>query len=142
MNYKVILDLPDSELYSIINNLRSEAIKQRATETDEETQEGLDCRVAELNQIAGELAETGDILGEDRAWLLSLLNSSPSIKPWIERVKKIENQAFQKVKPICVLDNIYEFIDLVEEEAYKGTIEPWMEERIVGIEQFLERMVA
>ena len=144
MNNKfyVPLDLPDAELYSIINYLRTLAIKQRATKTDEEIQEDLDCRVAGLNQIAGELAETGDILGEDREWLLSLLNSSKEIKPQLEKIRYLEDLAFQRVTVTPLFNNICTILDWVEEGIMEGNITPQMEERLVDVEVFLERMVA
>lgn len=98
MNYKVILDLPNDELYRIINNLRSEAIVQRRTETDEENREDLDCRIAGLDQMAYELATMDDITGEDRTWLLSLLNSSD----YVHRLLMVDEEfeAFEFINPL------------------------------------------
>lgn len=141
MNCKVILDLPNGELYSIISNLRSEAIQLKKSETDEEILEDLDCRIAGLDQMAYELSVTDDIPGEDRAWLLSLLNSSPSIQPWLVKIRSLEEQAFNKVTAMPLFKNICTIIDWVELGAITGSVTPAMEERLANVENLLGKMV-
>lgn len=135
--YEVILDLPDAELYAIISKLRTAAINKRSTVTDDEEKEDCDCTVAGLDQMAYELQVTGDILGEDREWLQSLLNSYYSTK-----VKQLEDIAFQKITVTPLFTNVCLILDWVSEGIRQGTVTPAMEERLQNVEDLLEGMVA